>query len=316
MKKKIKPGQILLSKRANVFYLEHVRVMQKDDRVVYLSFKETEVDSFYNIPERNTMFILLGKGCSITDSAIRKLADSNVIVGFVGNGGSPLLASVDYVFLSSQTEYRPTEYMQEWMKMWLDSEKRLVIAKQLQIQRLNWVTNSWSENSELKSKQIIVAKKNCIDYLQKIESAIDTQHLMAVEAGWAKNIYRLLAQGYKLEDFKREEGKQSRESIEDIANSFIDHGNYIAYGYAASALNILGISFALPVMHGKTRRGALVFDVADLYKDAIILPMAFYAAKNGWRDQEYRDALIEKCHQTQLLDTVINLLIDTIKNFG
>ncbi len=49
-----------------------------------------------------------------------------------------------------------------WEIDWLDSEKRLVIAKQLQIQRLNWVTNSWSENSELKSKQIIVAKKTCI----------------------------------------------------------------------------------------------------------------------------------------------------------
>ncbi|STX45386.1 CRISPR-associated endonuclease Cas1, subtype I-F/YPEST [Legionella gratiana] len=32
-------------------------------------------------------------------------------------------------------------------------------------------------------------------------------------------------------------------------------------------------------MHGKTRRGALVFDVADLIKDALILPWAFICAK-------------------------------------
>jgi CRISPR/Cas system-associated endonuclease Cas1 len=32
-------------------------------------------------------------------------------------------------------------------------------------------------------------------------------------------------------------------------------------------------------MHGKTHRGALVFDIADLIKDAIVLPWAFISAK-------------------------------------
>lgn len=129
MKPRIKPRQILLSKRANVFYLEHVRVMQKDDRVVYLNYSDTEIDQFFNIPERNTAFILLGKGTSITDAAARKLADSNVVVGFVGNGGSPLFSSIDCAFLTPQSEYRPTEYMQSWMKLWLDEDRRLYVAK-------------------------------------------------------------------------------------------------------------------------------------------------------------------------------------------
>lgn len=45
------------------------------------------------------------------------------------------------------------------------------------------------------------------------------------------------------------------DDIADIANSYFDHGNYIAYGYAAVALHGLGISFALPIC--KTRRGGL-----------------------------------------------------------
>ena len=32
-----KPRQILLSKRANIFYLEHARVLQKDERIVWLT---------------------------------------------------------------------------------------------------------------------------------------------------------------------------------------------------------------------------------------------------------------------------------------
>ena len=136
MRPKIKPKQILLSKRANVFYLEHVRVLQKDERIVYLTNTDSEVERFFNIPERNTAFLLLGKGTSITDAAARKLAESNVIVGFAGNGGSPLFSMVDYVFLSPLSEYRPTEYMQAWMVMWLDAGKRLEAAKVFQLARL------------------------------------------------------------------------------------------------------------------------------------------------------------------------------------
>src|SRR5690606_12695427 len=120
MKPQIKPRSILLSKRANVFYLEHVRVMQKDERVVYLTETGEDVERFFNIPERNTAFVLLGKGTSITDAAARRLADANVLVGFCGSGGSPLFSVTDITFLAPQSEYRPTEYMQAWVKAWFD----------------------------------------------------------------------------------------------------------------------------------------------------------------------------------------------------
>ena len=43
---------ILHSKRANLYYLEHCRVMQKDGRVLYLT--ETKKDNLYfNIPIDN-----------------------------------------------------------------------------------------------------------------------------------------------------------------------------------------------------------------------------------------------------------------------
>ena len=63
----------------------------------------------------------------------------------------------------------------------------------------------------------------------------------------------------------------------DVANDFLNHGNYLAYGLAACTLWVLGIPHGFAVMHGKTRRGALVFDVADLIKDTLVLPWAFIA---------------------------------------
>lgn len=308
MRQRIKPKQILLSKRANVFYLGHVRVMQKDERVVYLTNSDNDVERFFNIPERNTAFLMLGKGSSITDSAARKLAESNVIVGFAGNGGSPLFSMVDYAFLTPLSEYRPTEYMQAWMKIWLDEAKRLEAAKNFQMERLLMASQAWGENSFLKEKKIVLPCPLVESYRTRTQAAPDTASLMAIEADWARNLYRLLARGFELGDFKREEGKQNRDTSEDLVNSYIDHGNYIAYGYAATALNALGISFALPVMHGKTRRGALVFDVADIFKDAVVLPHAFISVDQGLRDQEFRDGLIEICMNAEVMDRAIQTI--------
>ena len=77
---------ILHSKRANLYYLEHCRVMQKDGRVLYLTEAKNE-NQYWNIPIANTTVILLGTGTSITQAAMRMLASAGVLVGFAGGGG-------------------------------------------------------------------------------------------------------------------------------------------------------------------------------------------------------------------------------------
>ncbi len=60
---------ILHSKRANIYYLEKCRVMQKDGRVLYLAEAKTE-NQYWNIPIANTTVILLGTGTSITQGSL------------------------------------------------------------------------------------------------------------------------------------------------------------------------------------------------------------------------------------------------------
>ena len=143
---------LMLSKRACVFYLEKVQVVLKDDRVVYLTNSLQPVEYFYNIPEKNTAFLLLGKGSSITDAAARRLAESNVMVGFCGSGGSPLFSALDLTFLAPQSEYRPTEYMQGWMSFWFDEAKRLDVAKQFQFARIEFIRKIWTKDKDLKDE--------------------------------------------------------------------------------------------------------------------------------------------------------------------
>jgi CRISPR-associated protein Cas1 len=62
-------------------------------------------------------------------------------------------------------------------------------------------------------------------------------------------------------------------------------------------------------LHGKTRRGALVFDIADLVKDATILPLAFISATRGDDEQTFRQRCIEILTRSEALD----FMIDTVK---
>lgn len=279
--------------------------MQKDGRLLFLTQRGEEIEQFFNIPHKNTAFLLLGLGTSITESAVRLLAESGVMVGFVVTGGSPLLAAVDPVFMTPQSEYRPTEYMQDWMRMWLDEPRRLALGRHFMSVRATWVQTAWIKNSALSKRAVTIDANDIQKFALAVERARTTDEMLSAEAVWSRMLYARLRSAFDVEGFKRDGGKRSKGSPEEKINSFLDHGNYIAYGYAAVAIYALGISFALPVLHGKTRRGALVFDVADLFKDAIVMPLAFEMGSGNSTDQEFRNELIDQCLQVEVIDSLI-----------
>lgn len=290
---------ILHSKRANIYYLEKCRVMQKDGRVLYLTEAKDE-NQYWNIPIANTTCLLLGTGTSITQAAMRMLASAGVIVGFCGGGGTPLLMATEVEWLTPQSEYRPTEYLQGWLGFWFDTDKRLQAAKQFQHARIAFLRQVWGKDRDLnaegfdsKEPEISTALEKC-DH--RIEQARNVTELLQSEAQLTKHLYRIAATRTKLGDFVR-----TRES-DDTANGFLNHGNYLAYGLAATTLWVLGIPHGVAVMHGKTRRGALIFDIADLIKDALILPWAFICAKEGATEQEFRQQCLQVFTQHKALD--------------
>ncbi len=282
---------ILHSKRANIYYLEHCRVMQKDGRVLYLT-EARKNNLYYNIPIANTTVILLGSGTSITQAAVRMLAQAGVLVGFCGGGGTPLFMGNDVEWFTPQSEYRPTEYLQGWLSFWFNEEKRLQAAKALQQSRIDYLQRTWQKDRDMKQAGFDISGPGLLDLLnacrEQITSARKTSYLLSTEAKLTKQLYKIAAQHTNMAEFSRE-----REAT-DKANAFLNHGNYLAYGLAATTLWVLGIPHGFAVMHGKTRRGALVFDVADLVKDAIVLPWAFISAKENANEQEFR----QQCLQT------------------
>lgn len=297
---------ILHSKRANLYYLEHCRVMQKDGRVLYLTEAKNE-NQYWNIPIANTTVILLGTGTSITQAAMRMLASAGVLVGFTGGGGTPLFMGSEIEWMMPQSEYRPTEYMQGWMSFWFDDAKRLDVAKQFQFARIEFIRKVWAKDKDLKDEGFYLDDADIEQALTGFENKIPHQSkvgdLLLAEAQTTKQLYKIAATRCKL-SFERnpEQG--------DLANDFLNHGNYLAYGLAATTLWVLGISHSFAVMHGKTRRGALVFDVADLIKDAVVLPWAFICAKEGMSEQEFRQQLLQKFTEYRCLDWMFEQVKD------
>jgi CRISPR-associated protein Cas1 len=299
-----RPQAVMISKRANVFYLEHVKVMQKDERVVYLTEARGNIEQFVSIPDRNTAFILLGKGTSITDAAARKLAESNVLVGFCGSGGSPLFAESDVTFLLPQDEYRPPDHAQAWFGLWSHEPHRIAMGREFLHYRAQWDREMFARQSS--PVPAIVFD----DFSSRLPFCSSTTELLSAEAHFAKDLYRLLAQHHRLDGFTRDQGKRKNETPQQRVNGFLDHGNYLAYGYAAVALHGMGIPYFLPVLHGKTRRGALVFDVADLFKDWLIMPIAFECGSAGVEERVFRGKITEAALKYHVLDRVMTFISD------
>lgn len=282
-------------------------------RVEYVT--EAGKDSLYwNIPIANTTSILLGTGTSITQAAMRELAKAGVLVGFCGGGGTPLFAGteaeVEAAWLTPQSEYRPTEYLQKWVRFWFDDLKRLQAAKLFQYERLKQIKLRWvaladsrvdTFNLDQERLQFLINRTT-----EALSSCDSTRDVLAQEAILTKSLYKVASNSVNYGTFSRAKGG----SGVDVANRFLDHGNYLAYGLGATAAWVMGLPHGLSVLHGKTRRGGLVFDIADLVKDAVVLPQAFIAAMAGDDEMQFRNRVIQRMNIANALD----VMIDSVKH--
>lgn len=285
---------ILPSHKISVTYLEYTRVVKADEKVSYL--KENKgIEYTFALPYANTAVLLLGPGTSITQSAMHHLSAEGCLVGFTGGSGFP-------IFCGSLSEYRPSEYVQQWLLKWQDKDWRLKVAKHFQQVRVSVVDAQWPKYG-LSGTALAAAKSAGVELLDAQAKAHDAATLLGIEAAYAKKLYACLAREFEVDFTRVPKEKQ------DYTNELIDAHNYYAYGLAGTALWILSIPYAFAVLHGETRRGALVFDVADMIKDGILLPLAFQSAKQGLDKSAHK----KECAKHLQLSKCLPLLFDQLK---
>lgn len=273
---------ILASQKYGIEYLEHCAVRAADDQLVYIR-RKSAIEQHFNIPSLNTAVLLLGPGTSLTQQAARLCAEGNVLVGFSAGGGTP-------VYMSSLNEYREPRYSRNWIRMFDDEVARIATAKQFQAFRAAEVPRVWARLPEISAEPGPCSAQ----YLTALGRCHTVEQLLLAEAAFTKELYALLAKNFGTVFSRKPRTKE-------FANEFLDAGNYLAYGLAACCLWVLGIPFSYPVMHGKTRRGGLVFDVADLIKDSFIMPNAFIAAAAGESASGSRRRMLSFLHDGNAL---------------
>ena len=218
---------ILHSKRANIYYLEHCRVLVNGGRVEFVT-AEGKRSLYWNIPIANTSTVMLGTGTSVTQAAMREMAKAGVLVGFCGGGGTPLFSAnevdIEVAWFAPQSEYRPTEYLQHWVRFWFDDALRLQAAKAFQRARIERVRDHWKNNRLLRDEGFDIdpaaLDAALAPTLQAIDHAADQTILLTDEARLTKQLYKFAARAVNYGEFARGQ----RGSASDPANRFLDHG--------------------------------------------------------------------------------------------
>ena len=201
-------------------------------------------------------------------------------------------------------KYRPPAHAQRWFALWSVEATRVAMGREFLRYRAQWDKEMYAR-MDLPIPGVLFD-----DFAASLTACGSTTDLLTAEARFAKELYRLLACAFELSEFRREPGAKKMQTPQQRTNSLLDHGNYLAYGYAAVVLHAMGIPYFLPVLHGKTRRGALVFDVADLFKDWLVMPAAFRAGARSEKDGAFRAQIIELALKHDLLDHAMTFVSD------
>ncbi|KTD06563.1 transcriptional regulator [Legionella gratiana] len=123
-----------------------------------------------------------------------------------------------------------------WVAQRTDTQLKIAAQNVLaKLSRIEYLKIHWK-----KSRDLTLDGFNCNDLQQelllcvtKIKNAKDINQLMQAEAELTKKLYSYAANRTQYGKFNRE-----REAT-DKANTFLNHGNYLAYGLAATTLWVL-----------------------------------------------------------------------------
>ncbi|WP_376871228.1 type I-F CRISPR-associated endonuclease Cas1f [Albirhodobacter sp. R86504] len=298
--------RLLITDREGALYLERARVDVEGERVVY-HITDDEMQRHFNIPHVNLAVLFLGQGTSISQPAMRLLAEERVHVAVTGSGGAPL-------HMGSLTTYTGTRHFRALLPIYLDPVLSLHAAKAVMRDRTERMRKLGGAGAQkhLRQRETSGLSKLCVKFDESLARAEDVQQLLGFEGQFSKACYAEFSRYADLGKevpFKRDAGTGG-EATDPISrvNRLIDHGNYLCYGMAGAALWALGIPPHMSVFHGKTRAGGFVFDLADSFKDALVLPLAFALAREKDTDEAesiFRGRLINAFDDREVLKLAI-----------
>lgn len=234
------------------------------------SISITDERGTVQVPVASLSVLLLGPGTTITHRAMELIGDAGTSILWIGEHGVRY-----YAFGRPLTHSASLLLMQA--KMVTNTKSRLAVARKMYQMRFG----------------------------QEDVSQVTMQQLRGREGARVRKIYRECAKKNKVEWDGREYDPDDFEGGSPV-NQALSAGTACLYGLAHSVIAALGCSPGLGFVHTGHER-SFVYDIADLYKAEIVIPLAFEMAADPSEDigGDMRRAMRDKIVETHLLERMV-----------
>lgn len=256
-----------ISDSLSFLYLESVRIVQ-DDTGVSAQVENTHGTDRIYLPTAALACVLLGPGTSITQPALATFARHGTTLVCVGAGAVRSYANIIPTSLS-------TNWLTKQARVFADDTLRLDAATRMYRRR----------------------------FATPVPDGITLAQLRGMEGQRVKTLYRVLAAKYRIGRFKRNYDPDKWDD-QDPVNLALSAANTCLYGVVHAAISALGCSPALGMIHSGAQH-AFVYDIADLYKAQLTIPLAFSLHDSADPEREARRHLREKFRLVKLLPNIV-----------
>ena len=233
-----------------------------------------------NVPAGQLLVLMLGPGTSVTHKMIQTVSEAGMSVVWCGEEGVRFYAGG--APLSGDTS---------------------LLLKQAAI----------VSNPRLR---LAAAKRMyAIRYPEEDFSACTTRQLLGKEGRRVTNRYRELAEQYGIEWKGRRYSPDNYKDNDPLQNA-ISNANACLYGICYSVIFVFVLSPGLGIIHTGMSK-SFVLDIADVYKEAISIPVAFKTVSIGTSNLEHRvrtemrDIIREKRLAKTIVKDIAKILTDS-----
>jgi len=223
------------------------------------------------IPAASLALLLLGPGTAITHEAIKTLADNGVVVVWVGEEG------VRY-YAHGSGETRKGYRLLRQAELVSIPEKRLEIVRRMYAYRFD----------------------------EQLDPSLTLQQIRGMEGARVRKAYAKASQEYGVAWYGRFYDRMHWH-ITDPVNRAISAANACLNGLCHSAILAAGYAPGLGFIH-TGKHLSFVYDIADLYKMDLTVPLAFKLTAESTEKLEtrIRQACRDLFHQERLLGSIID----------
>ncbi len=260
-------------------YLDVVRIHQDDTGVCAEVTTESRGRETVYLPTAALACVLMGPGTSITAPALATFARHGTTVVITGMGGVRTYAATIPANLT-------TTWLEHQASAWADDTRRLAVATAMYEHRFG--PGQAPPDATL-------------------------QQLRGLEGQRIKALYKLLATQHRIGRFRRNYDPDSWDT-QDPVNLALSAANTCLYGIVHAAVLALGCSPALGFIHSGNQQ-AFVYDIADLYKAELTIPLAFSLHASTHPEAEARRSFRDELRLFGLMPRIVrdlqNLLAPT-----